>query len=180
MFRRVIACVVLCGTTLAVAPINARAETGGGTDATTRTALGQIAAGDRHTCIVVNERVACWGNNGRYQLGDGTSADRNMATYVPGVTNVEQVAASERNTCALVNGGSIKCWGDNTYGQLGNGTAGSGGFTLATVCAVGGCGSGTLTGATHLSLGFGFGCAILADSTVACWGTNLTNQIGSA
>ena len=180
MFRRLLATFALVATAFVSAPSLVHAETGGGVDSTTKSSMAQIASGDRHTCIVVNTRVACWGSNGRYQLGDGTSTDRNMATFVPNVSNVEQVAASERNTCVLITGGSVKCWGDNTYGQLGNGTAGSGGFTLATVCAVGGCGSGILTGATHISLGFGFACAILADATVACWGTNSTNQIGSA
>ena len=171
---------VACVLSFAAVPSPASAESGGGTSSEVATAMGQIAAGDRTNCTVVSERVACWGDNGRGQIGDGTTTQRTLATYVPGLTGVQSIAVSDRNTCAIVTGGGVKCWGDNTYGQLGNGTASSGNTTSPTsVCAVGGCGSGTLTGATQISMGFGFACALLGDGTVTCWGYNNVYQLGA-
>ena len=39
------------------------------------------------------------------------------------LTNVQQVAAGENHTCALLNSGEVYCWGSNQYGQLGYETA---------------------------------------------------------
>ena len=177
---RFLVALLLLGGTLTTAAPSVSAESGGGTTAPTSTNMGQIAAGDRTNCVVVESRLACWGSNGRGQLGDGTSTDRSMATYVPGLTGVQSVAISDRNTCVVVSGGGVKCWGDNTYGQLGNGAFSSGNTTSPVdVCAVGGCGSGTLTGVTQISMGFGFACAVLSTSGVACWGSNSTYQLGA-
>ncbi|MFM8794151.1 MAG: hypothetical protein ACKOFF_04575 [Acidimicrobiales bacterium] len=177
---RVLAAVLfLCGSLVAAAP-QVSAEAGGGATAPMSTSMGRIAAGDRTNCVVVEGRLACWGSNLQGQIGDGTSSDRSMATYVPGLTGVQSVAVSERNTCVIVSGGGVKCWGDNTYGQLGNGAFSSGNTTSPVdVCAVGGCGSGNLTGATQLSMGFGFACAVLSSSGVACWGYNNVYQLGA-
>ena len=180
MGRRILTIAALIAGMLTVAPAaSVSAETGGGTSTATRASMGLIAAGDRTNCTVVNEKVACWGDNNRGQIGDGTLSSRNIATYVPGLTGVQSVAVSERNTCVIVTGGGVKCWGDNTYGQLGNGTTNSVSSTSPVdVCAVGSCAS-TLTGATQLSMGFGFACALLSDGTVTCWGSNNRYQTGS-
>ncbi|MEY3691263.1 MAG: hypothetical protein RJB57_918, partial [Actinomycetota bacterium] len=46
------------------------------------------------------------------------------------------------------------------------------------VCDIGSC-SSLLSGATQISMGFGFACALLSDTTVACWGSNDRYQTGS-
>ena len=180
MGRRILAITALLAGALTLSPVSpASAESGGGTSTATRSAMGQIAAGDRTNCTVVNERVACWGANFHGQVGDGTFNQRTMATYVPGLTGVQSVAVSERNTCVIVTGGGVKCWGDNTYGQLGNGTTNSVGTpNPVDVCGISSC-STLLTGATQLSMGFGFACALLTDERVACWGSNSRYQTGS-
>lgn len=181
MKRAVISVVaVICGlVTFTVPAPTVGAETAGGTSTATRSAMGQIAAGDRTNCTVVSAKLACWGENGRGQLGDGTTTNRSIATYVPDLTGVQSVAVSERNTCVIVSGGGVKCWGDNTYGQLGNGTTNSSSTTSPVdVCGIGSC-STLLSGATQISMGFGFACALLSDSGVACWGYNNRYQTGS-
>ncbi|NBQ99299.1 MAG: hypothetical protein EBT97_02380 [Actinobacteria bacterium] len=171
---------VICGlVTFTVPAPTAVAETAGGTSTATRSAMGQIAAGDRTNCTVVNGQVACWGENGRGQIGDGTTTQRTMATYVPGLSGVQSVAVSESNTCVIVTGGGVKCWGDNTYGQLGNGTTNSSSTTSPVdVCGIGSC-STLLSGATQISMGFGFACALLSNTGVACWGYNNRYQTGN-
>ena len=177
--RVLAALLFLCGSMAAAAP-QVSAESAGGATAPMATSMGQIAAGDRTNCVVVDGRLACWGSNGWGQIGDGTTTNRTMATYVPGLAGVQSVAVSDRNTCVIVSGGGVKCWGDNTYGQLGNGAYSSGNTTSPVdVCAVGGCGSGNLTGATQISMGFGFACAVLSSAGVACWGSNNVYQLGA-
>jgi alpha-tubulin suppressor-like RCC1 family protein len=59
----------------------------------------RLAAGSQHTCLlVVTGRVACWGDNGEGQIGDGgRPADRLFATAVPSFAfNVEEAVALHR------------------------------------------------------------------------------------
>ena len=90
MGRRILAITALLAGALTLSPVSpASAESGGGTSTATRSAMGQIAAGDRTNCTVVNERVACWGANFHGQVGDGTFNKRTMVTFVPGLTGVQ-------------------------------------------------------------------------------------------
>ena len=80
-----------------------------------------IAAGDWHTCALVNGEVFCWGKNNDRQLGDGGTADRYQPAAVTGINHATAIAAGAYHTCALV-AGDVKCWGSNETGQLGDGT----------------------------------------------------------
>jgi alpha-tubulin suppressor-like RCC1 family protein len=109
--------------------------------------------------------------------------------------------------CALPGDGSVVCWGDDSSGQLGDGqvkpSAAPGKvLTLQTVIANaasgsgGGCsnlvadgsvvkchGSASLSGVVAIAAGFSHTCALLADTTVKCWGSNSPitgGQLGSA
>jgi alpha-tubulin suppressor-like RCC1 family protein len=74
-------------------------------------------------------------------------------------------------TCALIAGGNVKCWGDNDSGQLGN-TAGFGNSSPTPVPVRG------VMGAKAIAAGFQYACALLADSTVICWGQSDFGQLG--
>ena len=88
----------------------------------------QIASGHGHTCALVNNgSVWCWGSNSHGQLGDGSLTDRVAPAQVTtatlsGLTDVVEIAAGGRSTCARRADHTIWCWGWNTEGQLGNGT----------------------------------------------------------
>ncbi|MCK6544899.1 hypothetical protein L6R52_03465 [Myxococcota bacterium] len=78
---------------------------------------------------VAGDRVRCWGENGRGQLGLGDTINRGDGIG-PGLTNIEvpigaPVAAVSVGTgthaCAILVSGGIRCWGPNDYGQLGYG-----------------------------------------------------------
>ena len=179
MGRRILAITALLAGVLTLSPVSpASAETGGGTTAPTRVAMGLIAAGERTNCTVINERLACWGNNFDGQLGDGTTTQRQIATYVPGLTGVQSVAVGAKHTCVIVTGGGVKCWGDGGYGQLGNEDATRDSLVPVNVCAVNGCSNGLLSGATQIAIGNGFSCALLASGGVVCWGFNMSHQLG--
>jgi alpha-tubulin suppressor-like RCC1 family protein len=124
-----------------------------------------------HSCVVkTNGTVACWGNNGRGQVGDGTTVTpRTSPVAVAGLTNVAAVSANGQSTCALKYDGSVSCWGSNFYYQLGNGT----GLNSNTPVPVTG-----LTEAVALSLGREHACALKEDGTVACWGRAVFGSLG--
>ena len=80
------------------------------------------------------------------------------------------VVANQRHACALIGGGTVRCWGANQYEQLGDGTTQDSDTAAAPVIGV--------EGATSLSAGIDYSCAVLADGSVRCWGFNLSGQIG--
>jgi alpha-tubulin suppressor-like RCC1 family protein len=91
--------------------------------------------------------------------------------------NSSPLAVGGNFACALPGDGTVRCWGDDSAGQLGNGqvlapgpSAGAG-ATLATV--ISGAGStAPLTGVVGIAAGFDHACALLADTSVRCWGDN--------
>jgi alpha-tubulin suppressor-like RCC1 family protein len=79
-----------------------------------------VAAGDRHTCAVINDSAQCWGSNDTGQLGNNSNGLSNAPVQVQGLTSeVTAVAVGYGHSCALANGYAY-CWGYNNKGQLGN------------------------------------------------------------
>jgi alpha-tubulin suppressor-like RCC1 family protein len=98
---------------------------------TGRSAL-QIAAGDRHTCAILdNGGVKCWGYGFYGQLGYGNQVPRGdeageMGDNLPFVDlgtgrTATAISAHSWHTCALLDDRTLKCWGNNEFGQLGQG-----------------------------------------------------------
>lgn len=86
-------------------------------------------------------------------------------------------AVGGSHSCVVL-AGSVKCWGYNYYGQLGLGdTTNRGdkpndmGLSLAVVDLGGRKASSIAAGESHT-------CAILDDGSVACWGENMSGQLG--
>jgi alpha-tubulin suppressor-like RCC1 family protein len=136
----------------------------------------QVSAGSRFTCaVVVDGTVRCWGRNNEGQLGDGTTVDRLSPTAVPGLTDVVQVSAGEFHACALRRDGTVRCWGSNADGRLGDNTTTN---RTSPVAVVSTTGSGALGGVVQVAAGGSHTCAVLADSTVRCWGPASRNGNG--
>lgn len=74
-------------------------------------------------------------------------------------------------TCAIVKGGEVLCWGRDKMGELGDG---GGGDRPRHVAGPG------ITNAVKLAMGSQFGCALLDDKTVKCWGTGRIANDGKA
>jgi len=133
-----------------------------------------IAAGESHTCAVLNNGTArCWGWNSNGQLGDETTTDSNTPVAVSGLSTATAIAAGWRHTCALLSNGTVRCWGDNSSGQLGDGTWGAGNFISAPVTV------SLPLSATAISAGANHTCALLGNGTIRCWGNNMYGQVGN-
>jgi alpha-tubulin suppressor-like RCC1 family protein len=132
-----------------------------------------IAAGEYHTCAVVNGGVQCWGAANFTGFLGAPTGDNLAPVAVQGLgSGVQAIAAGYEHTCALVNGG-VQCWGANGYGELGNGSdAGS-----DVPVAVQGLGPGS--GVQAIAAGGEATCA-LVNGGVQCWGDNYGGALGSA
>ena len=115
----------------------------------------------------------CWGDNYFGQLGLGDTATRTTPVQVAALGDqVVDLRLDGGATCALKADGSMWCWGYNGNGQLGVGDTLK--RTLPTqVIALGTQVVGMATGTSHT-------CALKADKTVWCWGSNTYGQLGNA
>ena len=131
-----------------------------------------LATGGDHACaLTAIGGVKCWGWNGYGQLGDGTGVSRTTPVDVIGLSGgVRAVTAGGTHTCALMATGGVRCWGNNLYGQLGDGTT----TNRWTSVAVAGLPDVVRT----INAGVEHTCALAADDSIWCWGSNASGQLG--
>lgn len=187
------------GTTLnRTTPVAVRAAGGSALAGRTVTA---VTAGVGHACARTSVGgLACWGWNGKGQLGIATTAicqGQPCSTVPVGVASgggagqgvlagrkVAQVSAGNQATCAAATDGSASCWGWNGAGQLGTGdtvnrpapapvsTGPDSALRGKRVTMVS-------TSAVASSTGPGSACARASDGTVACWGNATGGGVGA-
>jgi alpha-tubulin suppressor-like RCC1 family protein len=141
-----------------------------------------IAAGDIHTCAVLDNRtVKCWGRNEMGSLGLGDVVNRgsqaaHMGDALPalnlGTSKLAiQLTAGAYHTCARLSTNEVKCWGLNTRGQLGLGDAANRGDAAGEMGdALPIVNLGTGKTATQVVAGRYFTCALVTGGQVKCWG----------
>ncbi len=132
-----------------------------------------VSAGDSSACgIATTGRAYCWGTNIHGELGDGSNGLRATATIVTVALNFTAISVGGAHTCALAVGGAAYCWGQDSLGQLGDARL----VNSTTPIPVSG-GSGPAIFAS-ISAGLRHTCALLADGTAFCWGSNDSSQLG--
>jgi alpha-tubulin suppressor-like RCC1 family protein len=147
-----------------------------------------LAAGGDHLCALLDDRtVRCWGQNISGELGFGgvdagrvVPAQTPKPTPVAGLGNVTQIAAGgygsgAGTTCAATSDAGVRCWGSNGNGALGIGLPDDGGPSPAMSIAPVPLG---LDAVVRVSLGGFFGCALVADGGISCWGDNSESELG--
>jgi uncharacterized repeat protein (TIGR03803 family) len=142
-----------------------------------------ISAGNSHSLALCSDgTVAAWGGNNAGELGNGTSANSNVAVAVTTANSaltgetVIAVSAGFNHSVALCADGTLAAWGDNSVGELGNGTMTGSPVPVAVTTA------GTpLAGktVTAVSAGFEDSLAVCSDGTVAAWGDNSSGELGN-
>jgi alpha-tubulin suppressor-like RCC1 family protein len=143
--------------------------------------VADLAVGDTHACVRHGDGTfTCWGERYYGQLGVGGTETADLpppgaATSLPGGVPVSALVAGVNHTCALLMNATVICFGRNNLGQVGPG-APAGVEEVRTPVAVAGfagkviaLGSGST--AQHT-------CAILAEGSVQCWGSDGAGQLG--
>jgi alpha-tubulin suppressor-like RCC1 family protein len=158
------------------APCTAAPCARGGVDVQGLTDVVTMGVGGAHTCAVTSagKTVSCWGSNANGQLGTGQvdgGAPLTVAFPANAPSSFIAVALGARHTCALGGDHTVWCWGDGSSGQTGAPGAPA---TVSTPTAVALPG-----GATALSAGPDFTCAVVAGA-VYCWGNDAAGQLGDA
>ena len=126
-----------------------------------------VGVGRGRTCAVrTGGQVYCW-----------STVDGPEPAVVSGVAGAVAVTVGRESACALLADGGVTCWGaSNHWGQLGDGTT-QPRTAPARVASI--------TDAVAVSMNWptieGAGthtCAVHADGSVSCWGSNDVGQLG--
>jgi alpha-tubulin suppressor-like RCC1 family protein len=137
-----------------------------------------VSVGSSHVCATLSGgSVRCWGENIAGQLGDGTTLERASSVVVRGLSGATSVGAGRYHTCASLASGRVMCWGANhgepmspgSGGQLGDGTTQARSEPTEVL---------GLSNAVSVSIGVYHSCALLADTSAACWGWNNFGTLG--
>ena len=141
------------------------------------TALGssvvEVSAGDSHTCArKADGTLWCWGMLPLLGVGKtdyGTSPPVEVKVQLG--TNVAEIEAGMKHTCARKNDGSLWCWGANDDGELGDGTT--------NFCQYPGQVSALGANCAGVTVGWNHTCARKTGTlSLWCWGNNLAAELG--
>lgn len=123
------------------------------------------AASATSYALMSDGTVRAWGNNERGELGRSDLMEATTPVEVQGVAGAKAIAAGGRSqastACARLEDGKVKCWGANW------------GFPLGVddwEKPIPPTQIESLAGAREISIGSDYGCAIMGDGDLWCWG----------
>lgn len=150
------------------------------TRVTNLAAVVSIAAGNTFSCAVdVEGSVFCWGDNRSGQVAGAPGSLVTLPARVAVASPARKVVARGNAACALLVDSRVQCWGQ---GYMGDGLTSSASITTSPRFVEwdpsSSAGRGQLSVAIDLVRGADFGCALLGDSSVWCWGYNSRGQLG--
>jgi alpha-tubulin suppressor-like RCC1 family protein len=142
----------------------------------------RIAAGGSTTCAVTSSNSAyCWGDNTTGQLGIGNTTASDVPVQLNTNGSLTAITVGRSHACALTPAGKAYCWGSNSVGQTGAPTR--------TTCPDG---LGRVVGCsmtpqavdkditfTSITAGGDHSCALTADGSAYCWGSNASGELGN-
>jgi alpha-tubulin suppressor-like RCC1 family protein len=78
-----------------------------------------ISVGERHSCVLKEGKVLCWGDNGTYkQAGSQVTGNIYSPQEVVGITNATKLDSDGLSTCVINTNQELYCWGLLTYDPL--------------------------------------------------------------
>src|SRR5207244_554717 len=101
----------------------------------------------------------------------GVASPAMSSSPIPILSQVADVTAGDRHTCARKADGTAWCWGLNLSGQLGLGDT----VNRTSPAQLTGLGTGTAS----IAAGGLHACAMESDGSVWCWGANDYGQLGN-
>ena len=142
------------------------------------THVAKIAAGEAHFCAQVAQGepttappgIYCWGYNSEGQFGNGSTSSSSVPVLAIGRAPITTWQPAATIPAALAYSGGAYCWGDNEFGQVGDGS-----ITQRTSPAKV---MGLEENVVEMKVGLRHACAVLANGTVKCWGTNSSGEVG--
>lgn len=147
-----------------------------------------LAGGQWFLCALTSDHtVECWGSNEYGQLGSTETATCEGFPYacsetpsvVSNLSGVTQIAAGDDFACALLQNGTVQCWGNNAYDELGNASVTGSCQGQYNTCSSSPVSVSGVSGATAITAGGNFGCALTQSGQVLCWGFNSFDQLGN-
>lgn len=99
------------------------------------------------------------------------------AATAQAATTLPQMSLGQANTCAWIPGGAASCWGGNDVAELGGGS-GSLYQNILLPQPVGIVSNPSRLATGGENYGGEFTCAVMADTTVKCWGDGEHRQLG--
>ncbi len=147
------------------------------------TDVSQVVTGEQHSCaLLTTGTVTCWGLGTSGQIGRGTASTSWVAIDVvlsvngPSLSGVTQISTGSMHTCAVRLDTTVACWGSNGSGRLGDGSTTQRNAPVDVLVSPGGP---SLSGVTAVAAGEDHTCALMADTTVQCWGQGTSGQLGN-
>jgi alpha-tubulin suppressor-like RCC1 family protein len=129
-----------------------------------------VSAGGSHSHALKSDGTLWgWGyNQGNYQLGEGTTDEKNIPTQIGSDTDWSNICAGGAHSAALKTDGTLWGWGSNLIGQLGDGNKDRKAIPTQV---------GLDTDWAACSLGRDFSVALKFDGTIWSWGWNGEGQL---
>ena len=137
-----------------------------------------VSAGGQHTCSLnaTDGTISCWGSNELGQLGPGLDNAHHPSPIQISFMKAKAISVGASHTCAISRDSAtldnVYCWGKNDHLQLGHQDATS---TSPSIVLL----NNNPIKASSITTGSRYSCAVLLDTTVACWGANDFGQLGN-
>jgi alpha-tubulin suppressor-like RCC1 family protein len=150
-----------------------------------------VFAGFTHACATLDNGTSkCWGAGTNGRLGQGNTTTRGDGAGEMGDTLAVSALGSgltathlhpgNNYTCARLDSSEVKCWGAGNRGQLLRGntvTYGDGTGEMGDSLPV--LNFGSVSTVNSISISNLFGCALLTNDAVKCWGEATYGQLGN-
>jgi alpha-tubulin suppressor-like RCC1 family protein len=132
-----------------------------------------IYAGRTLSCgLTETGQAYCWGANGRYQFGNGETADNSRPQAAGEGVLFSSLSLGESNVCGIGLDKKAYCWGEGSRGVLGNGDGSNSSRNPKPLEVTNKLAYKSIsTSSKHT-------CALTLEGKAYCWGSNNSLQLG--